>query len=53
MVKKEVISEKRLVAMGYSGQLSSSNEGEPVNEEGRVIVKREIGSIGMLLYRGS
>ena len=53
MVKKEVISERRLVVMGDSGQLSSSKEGEPVFEEGRVVVKREVGSIWRLLPTGS
>ena len=53
MLKKEVISEKRLVVMGDNGQLSSSKEGVPVNEEGRVVVKREVGSISRLLLRGS
>ena len=53
MVKKEVISERRLAVMGDSGQLPSSKEGEPVNEEGRVVVKREVGSIWKLFPRGS
>ena len=45
MVKKEVISERGSVVMSDSGQLSASKEGEPVNEEGRVVVKREVGPI--------
>ena len=38
---------------GGSGQLSASKEGEPVNEEGWVVVKREVGSIWKLFSRGS